>query len=241
MTTGSLSPRDRLIVALDVADIDHARALADTLNGHVGVFKIGLELAMAGGIDFARTLANDGHAIFLDMKLLDIGNTVTKAVANAAAAGFSFLTVHAYPQAMRAAVAGIGESDLRLLGVTVLTSMDQDDLLKAGYRQTPRDLVIERAKNAVSAGMPGIVCAPQEITAVREAIGQDLILVTPGIRPAMADIGDQKRVATPGNAIADGADYIVVGRPITQSNDPAAAADAIVAEIADTLEKGEEN
>lgn len=239
MTANTLAARDRLVVGLDVATVAEAQALAKALDGHVGVFKVGLELVMAGGIDFARSLASEGHKVFLDVKLLDIGNTVTKAVANAARAGFTFLTVHAYPQAMRAAVAGVGDSDLKLLGVTVLTSMDQEDLLNTGYRQTPRDLVIARARDAVAAGMPGIVCAPQELTAVREAVGHDLILVTPGIRPATADIGDQKRVATPATAIRDGADYLVVARPIVQASDPVAAADAIVAQIAEALEQRE--
>lgn len=239
MTANTLTARDRLVVGLDVATVAEAQALAKALDGHVGVFKVGLELVMAGGIDFARSLASQGHKVFLDVKLLDIGNTVTKAAANAARAGFTFLTVHAYPQAMRAAVAGVGDSDLKLLGVTVLTSMDQEDLLNAGYRQTPRDLVIARARDAVAAGMPGIVCAPQELTAVREAVGHDLILVTPGIRPATADIGDQKRVATPATAIRDGADYLVVARPIVQASDPVAAADAIVAQIAEALEQRE--
>ena len=239
MTANTLTARDRLVVGLDVATVAEAQALAKALDGHVGVFKVGLELVMAGGIDFARSLASEGHKVFLDVKLLDIGNTVTKAVANAARAGFTFLTVHAYPQAMRAAVAGVGDSDLKLLGVTVLTSMDQEDLLNTGYRQTPRDLVIARARDAVAAGMPGIVCAPQELTAVREAVGKDLILVTPGIRPATADIGDQKRVATPATAIRDGADYLVVARPIVQASDPVAAADAIVAQIAEALEQRE--
>jgi orotidine-5'-phosphate decarboxylase len=239
MRTTSLSARDRLIVGLDVASVDDARLLAVTLSGHVGVFKIGLELAMAGGIDFARSLAADGHSVFLDMKLLDISNTVTKAVSNAASAGFSFLTLHAYPQAMRAGIDGIGDSDLKLLGVTVLTSMDQEDLLNTGYRQTPRDLVITRAKDAVAAGIPGIVCSPQEITAVREAVGNDLLLVTPGIRPASAEAGDQKRVATPAAAIRDGADYLVVARPVIQARDAAAAADAIVEEIAAALDSKE--
>ena len=239
MSAKPLGARDRLIVALDVSSVDEARVLADSLTGHVGVFKIGLELAMAGGIDFARSLAADGHKVFLDLKLLDIGNTVTKAVRNAASEGFSFLTLHAYPQTLRAGVAGVGDSSLHLLGVTVLTSLDQEDLLQTGYRQTPRDLVIARAKDAVAAGMPGIVCSPQEITAVREAVGNELLLVTPGIRPNSAEVGDQKRVATPGSAIRDGADYLVIGRPITQNAAPADAADMIVAEISEALENRE--
>lgn len=231
-----IAARDRLIVALDVPDVATAKALAGSLTGHVGVFKIGLELAMNGGIGLARDLSADGHKVFLDLKLLDISNTVTKAVANAADQGFAFLTLHAYPAAMRAAVAGIGTSDLCLLGVTVLTSLNEADLAEAGYSDTPEALVLKRAHAAKAAGMGGIVCSPNEVAAVRGAIGQGLTIVTPGIRPAGSDTGDQKRIATPASAINAGADYLVVGRPITQSDDPVHAADAIVDEIAAALE-----
>ena len=227
-----LSARDRLIVALDVADCASAERLAGMLAGHVGVFKIGLELAMSGGIDLARELAGDGHKVFLDLKLLDISNTVTKAVENAAGQGFAFLTIHAYPAAMRAAVAGLGNSDLCLLGVTVLTSLNAADLVEAGYSDSPEALVEKRAQAARETGMGGIVCSPQEVAAVRARVGDGLRIVTPGVRPAGSDTGDQKRIATPASAIGSGADYLVVGRPITQSADPIEAADAIVAEIA---------
>ena len=231
----SLSARDRLIVALDVPDTATAERLAGSLTGHVGVFKIGLELAMSGGIDLARDLAADGHNVFLDLKLLDISNTVTKAVENAANQGFAFLTVHAYPAAMRAAVAGLGDSKLCLLGVTVLTSLNTADLAEAGYVDAPEALVINRAKSAAATGMGGIVCSPKEVKAVRAQTGTSLTIVTPGVRPAGSDTGDQKRVATPASAIKSGADYLVVGRPITQSRDPATAAAEIVTEIATAL------
>ena len=231
----SLSARDRLIVALDVPDTATAERLAGSLTGHVGVFKIGLELAMSGGIDLARDLAADGHNVFLDLKLLDISNTVTKAVENAANQGFAFLTVHAYPAAMRAAVAGLGDSKLCLLGVTVLTSLNTADLAEAGYVDAPEALVINRAKSAAATGMGGIVCSPKEVAAVRAQTGTSLTIVTPGVRPAGSDSGDQKRVATPASAIKAGADYLVVGRPITQSRDPKTAAAEIVTEIATAL------
>ncbi len=231
MTRATPEPRDRLIVALDTPDTAEAERLAGALAGHVGVFKVGLELAMAGGIGFARELASDGHAVFLDLKLLDIDNTVAKAVSNAADQGFAFLTIHAYPSAMRAAVDGLKGRDLCLLGVTVLTSLDADDLREAGYAATPEDLVLSRAQAAKAAGMGGIVCSPQEVAAVRAAVGESLAIVTPGVRPAGSATGDQKRIATPGEAIRAGADYLVVGRPITRDDDPAAAAGRIVAEI----------
>lgn len=233
--TATLTPRDRLIVALDVADTGSAERLAQTLEGQVGVFKIGLELAMNGGIGLARDLAADGHKVFLDLKLLDISNTVTKAVENAADQGYAFLTVHAYPAAMRAAVAGLGSSSLCLLGVTVLTSLNTADLAEAGYVDAPEALVLNRAKAAKAAHMGGIVCSPREVAAVRQAVGNALTIVTPGVRPAGSESGDQKRVATPASAIRAGADYLVVGRPITQSLDPASAAAEIVTEIATAL------
>ncbi|MFN0265150.1 orotidine-5'-phosphate decarboxylase [Tepidamorphus sp. 3E244] len=231
MAKPSLSARDRLIVALDVPDTRAAETLARSLDGHVGVFKLGLELAMNGGIDLARDLAADGKPVFLDLKLLDISNTVTKAVENAAGQGFAFLTIHAYPAAMRAAVAGIGDSALCLLGVTVLTSLNAEDLAEAGYSASPDELVLSRAQSAASTGMGGIVCSPMEVAAVR-AKCPDLNIVTPGVRPAGSDTGDQKRIATPASAIKSGSDYLVVGRPITQAGNPAEAADTIVDEIA---------
>ncbi len=202
------------------------------LGGSVGVYKIGLELMLGGGIDLARHLAAEGRQVFLDAKLLDIDNTVAKAVENAVDLGVSFLTVHAYPKAMRAAVAARGDAPLKLLAVTVLTSMSDDDLAEAGYAGDVRDRVIARARDAKAAGMDGVVASADEASAIREAVGEDFIIVTPGIRPAGAAIGDQKRVVTPADAIAAGADYLVVGRPITEAADPQTAADAIIAEIA---------
>jgi orotidine-5'-phosphate decarboxylase len=170
--------------------------------------------------------------VFLDVKLLDIDNTVAGAVKSIAAMGMTFVTIHAYPQAMRAAVAARGSSPLKLLGVTVLTSMDQSDIAGAGYAGSVADLVAKRAVDAHAAGMNGIVASPSEVKAVRALVGPEMALVIPGIRPSGSAAGDQKRIATPGDAIRDGADYLVVGRPVTRDSDPKAVADAIVAEIA---------
>jgi orotidine-5'-phosphate decarboxylase len=229
------SPRERLIVALDVPSVPEAQAMVARLGDSVAFYKVGLQLAFAGGIDFARELARSGKRVFLDVKLLDIDNTVEGAVRNIAAMGMTFATIHAYPNAMRAAVAARGSSALRLLGVTVLTSMDDGDLHAAGYTGTAADLVLRRARDAKAAGMDGIVASPAEAAAVRAAIGPGMAIVTPGIRPAGGDAGDQKRVATPAAAIGAGADYLVIGRPITTAPDPKAAAEAIGAEIAQAL------
>jgi orotidine-5'-phosphate decarboxylase len=223
-------PRDRLIVALDIPTVPEAEAMIARLGDSVGVYKIGLELILGGGVALAERLAGEGSSVFIDAKLLDIDNTVAKAVANAARIGVSFLTVHAYPKAMRAAVAARGDAPLALLGVTVVTSMDDKDLTAAGYAGTVKDRVLARAADARAAGMDGIVASPHELAAVRAANG--LILVSPGIRPAGAAMGDQKRAATPAEAIRAGADYLVVGRPIIEAADPRAAAETIVAEIA---------
>jgi orotidine-5'-phosphate decarboxylase len=185
----------------------------------------------AGGLEFARELARDGKKIFLDMKLLDIDNTVASAVENIARMGMTMLTLHAYPKAMRAAVEAARGSGLCLLGVTVLTSMDEQDLIEAGYDYNPHALVLRRAEQARRAGMGGIVCSAEEAQAVRKIVGPELAVVTPGIRPAGADKGDQKRVMTPAEAIRAGASHLVVARPIVQAPDPLAAARAILAEI----------
>ena len=165
------------------------------------------------------------------MKLLDIDNTVAKGVENIARMGMSMLTLHAYPKAMRAAVDAASGSGLCLLGVTVLTSMDEQDLIDAGYEYDPHTLVLRRAEQALAAGMGGIVCAASEASAVRKIVGPDLAVVTPGIRPVGADQGDQKRVVTPADAIRNGASHLVVGRPIVQAADPRAAAQSILAEM----------
>lgn len=226
-----LSARDRMIVALDVATVVEAKSIIAALGDTASFYKIGYQLAFAGGLDLARALAEEGRSVFLDMKLLDIDNTVAKAVENVAKMGVSMLTLHAYPKAMRAAVSAARGSPLTLLGVTVLTSMDADDLKDAGYADTPRELVLRRAVQARDAGMGGIVCSAEEATAVRAILGPDLAVVTPGIRPAGADKGDQKRVMTPGEAIRAGASHLVVGRPITGAKDMAVAARAITDEI----------
>src|SRR6516162_577301 len=195
------------------------------LGETVSFYKIGYQLAFAGGIDFARVLASAGKRVFLDLKLHDIGNTVARL-------GASFLTVHAYPQTMHAAVDARKGSPLRLLAVTVLTSYYDADLAAAGYDFTVSELVGERAAQARDVGIDGLVCSGEEAALLRPIIGADMVLVTPGIRPAGAAAGDQKRIMTPAAAIAAGADHLVVGRPILAAPDPKAAAGAIIAEIA---------
>ena len=223
--------KDRLIVALDVPDVARATALVETLADTAGIFKIGYQLAFAGGLELARELAADGRKIFLDMKLLDIDNTVAKGVESIARTGVAMLTLHAYPKAMRAAVEAARGSQLCLLGVTVLTSMDEADMIEAGYECAPDTLVTRRAAQARAAGMGGIVCSPAEASAVRDILGPEMALVTPGIRPAGADKGDQKRAATPAYALSAGASHLVVGRPIVSAPDPKAAAELIIEEM----------
>jgi orotidine-5'-phosphate decarboxylase len=226
-----IPPRDRLIVALDVPTVRDAEAMVARLGDSVTFFKVGLQLVYAGGVDLARRLAGEGKQVFLDGKLLDIDNTVEGAVQSIVPLGVTFLTIHAYPKAMRAAVNARGTAPLRLLGVTALTSMDDADLRDAGFAFSAADLVADRAADAKALGMDGIVASPAEAAAVRRIVGPDMAIVTPGIRPAGTGSGDQKRIATPQSAIAAGADYLVVGRPVTTAADPRAAADAIVAEI----------
>jgi len=226
-----MTPRDRLIVGLDIPTVAEAEAMVRTLGDSVSFYKIGYQLAFAGGLELARDLARDGHHVFLDMKLLDIDNTVAKGVENIVKMGVSMLTLHAYPKAMRAAVEAAKGSDLCLLAVTVLTSMDESDLTDAGYEYDPHTLVLRRAEQAHAAGMGGIVCSAEEAAAVRKIVGPDIAVVTPGIRPAGADAGDQKRVMTPSDAIRSGASHLVVGRPIVKAPDPKAAAEAILAEM----------
>jgi len=223
--------RERLIVGLDVPTVREAETIVDTLGDDILFYKIGYQLAFAGGLEFARDLAQDGKKIFLDMKLLDIDNTVASGVENIARMGMSMLTLHAYPKAMRAAVEAAKGSGLCLLGVTVLTSMDEQDLTDAGYEYDPHTLVLRRAEQARAAGMGGIVCSAEEAKAVRSIIGPDMALVTPGIRPAGSDKGDQKRVMTPADALKAGSSHLVVARPIVKAPDPKAAARAILAEM----------
>ncbi|WP_420407651.1 orotidine-5'-phosphate decarboxylase [Hoeflea sp.] len=221
----------RLIVGLDVPTIAEAETRVEQIGDEAVFFKIGYQLAFAGGLSLARDLKASGRKVFLDMKLLDIDNTVAKGVESILAMGVDMLTLHAYPKAMRAAVEAARGSDLCLLGVTVLTSMDAADLQEAGYACSPDELVLRRAEQARSCGMGGIVCAATEAAAVRRVVGPGMAVVTPGIRPAGADHGDQKRVMTPADALSAGASHLVVARPIVAAEDPAAAARKIRMEM----------
>lgn len=226
-----MTVRERLIVGLDVPTIKEAESIVDAIGDDVVFYKVGYQLVFAGGLDFARELAESGKKIFLDMKLLDIDNTVASGVENIARMGMSMLTLHAYPKAMRAAVAAAQGSGLTLLGVTVLTSMDDADLNEAGYAGDAKSLVLKRAEQAKHAGMGGIVCSAEESAVVRNIVGPDMAVVTPGIRPTGSEAGDQKRVVTPFEAIKAGSSHLVVGRPIIRASDPKAAARAILDEM----------
>jgi orotidine-5'-phosphate decarboxylase len=230
-----MNARDRLIVGLDIPTVAQAESMVSTLGETVSFYKIGYQLAFAGGLELARDLVKDGKQVFLDMKLLDIDNTVANGVENIARMGVTMLTLHAYPKAMRAAVQAARGSDLCLLAVTVLTSMDETDLVEAGYDHDPRSLVLRRAEQALAAGMGGIVCSAEESAAVRNIVGSGMAVVTPGIRPAGSEAGDQKRVMTPADAIRAGSSHLVVGRPIVKAADPKAAAEAILAEMQPVL------
>jgi len=227
----TLDARERLIVALDLPSVKAAENMVAKLGETVGFYKIGYQLAFAGGLALAERLAGAGKQVFLDLKLHDIGNTVAKGVESVAKIGATFLTVHAYPQTMKAAVEGKQGSKLRVLAVTVLTSYDDADLAAAGYDMSVSELAVARAAQARDTGVDGLVCSAEEVANLRCIVGAGLALVTPGIRPAGSASGDQKRIMTPGKAIAAGADYLVVGRPIVEARDPKAAADAIIAEI----------
>ncbi len=228
-------PRDRLIIALDLPSVEEARAMVGRIGDAGAFYKIGYQLAYAGGLPFAEELIRDGKKVFLDLKLHDIGNTVEEGVRSVARLGASLLTVHAYPQTMRAALKGKAGSSLAILAVTVLTSYDDVDLADAGYDLTPAELVARRAAQARDIGIDGIVCAPTEASAVRALVGTDRLIVTPGVRPAGTDAGDQKRVMTPADAIRCGATHLVVGRPITAAGDPRQATLAIAEEMAAAL------
>ena len=225
-------PRDALIVALDVPTPDAAMALVEQLGDSVGFYKIGLELAYGGGLVLAERLVGAGKRVFLDLKLHDIPATVERATAQVARLGATFLTVHAFPQTMAAAKRGVGDAPLLVLGVTVLTSYDDADLAEAGYAHGVRDLVARRADQAEAAGIGGLVLSAEEVGAMRARVAPTFQLVTPGIRPAGAATGDQKRVVTPAAALGAGANYLVVGRPITQDADPRHAAEAIIQDMA---------
>lgn len=219
-----------IIVALDVEDAAQARTLIERLGSAVDFYKVGMELYAAEGMPFVRELAGAGKQVFLDLKLYDIPETVKRATAQVAKTGARFLTVHGSNAVMRAAVEGRGASSLKLLAVTVLTSFDQQDLAELGYPSSIPDLVALRVKNAMASGIDGIVCSAKEVAAVRELAGPKAILVTPGVRSPSAAVGDQKRVATPREAVAAGADYLVIGREITRAADPKAEAERIRSE-----------
>ncbi len=233
------SGRQRLILALDVPSVADGRALLERLAGRVGMVKVGLELFTAEGPDAVRAVRDLGHEVFLDLKLHDIPNTVAGAVRSARGLGARMLTVHAAGGAeMLRRAAGEAGSDLMILGVTVLTSLGPEDLEPASILGPPAEAVRRRALLATSCGCGGVVCSAREAAEVRAAVGPDVKLVVPGIRPAGGDLGDQKRAATPADAIRDGADWLVVGRPISAAPDPAAAADAIADEIGTALAAG---
>ncbi|HUN97004.1 MAG TPA: orotidine-5'-phosphate decarboxylase [Bradyrhizobium sp.] len=234
MPPATIPSRDRLIVALDVPDVASADRVIERLGDSVTFYKIGYQLGFAGGLPLARRLAKAGKKVFIDLKLHDIGNTVARGVESVASLGGTFLTVHAYPQTMKAAVEARAGSNLKILAVTVLTSYDDADLQAAGYRFGVAELVETRARQAEALGIDGLVCSPEEAANLRKIVNPQMKLVTPGIRPAGSAVGDQKRIMTPARAIAAGADYLVVGRPVMEAADPRAAADAIQAEIART-------
>lgn len=228
--------REKLIVALDYWDINDAVRLVDTLGDAVSFYKVGLGLQLGGGEGLAKSLIAQGKRVFLDYKYHDIEETVRTAVRRAAAFGADFLTIHHSTRGiLRAAVEGRGDSPLKLLCVTVLTTIDADDLKEMGFQCGVEELVLARAKQALAAGIDGVIASAREAAAIRRATGGKLLIATPGIRPQNGATDEQKRVATPGRAIRDGVDYLVVGRPITKAPDPRAAARAIIAEMAAAL------
>ena len=230
------SAKDRLAVAIDVTGVDAARRLLDLVYDEVGVIKIGHQLAYSGGFALIEELSSAGKPVFADLKLLDIDNTVAHGVESVAASGAAYLTIHAYPNTMRAAAKALGPAAaMMLLGVTVLTSMDDADLLETGYSATAHKLVLKRGQQAKDAGIGGLICSAKETNSLRNALGPNMRLITPGIRFTGDSAGDQKRVVTPQRAIADGADVLVIGRSITAASDPSAAARRAVDEIAQGL------
>jgi orotidine-5'-phosphate decarboxylase len=216
-----MKEQNPIIVALDVESAAQARALVERIGDPVGFYKVGMELYAAAGMEFVKELIAAGKQVFLDMKFYDIGETVKRAVAQVADAGVSLLTVHGSVAVMKAAMEGKGGSPLRLLAVTVLTSYDQQDLADLGYPCSVEDLVTLRVRKAMEAGVDGLVLSPLEVGKVRAEVGDRPILVTPGVRSAGAAKGDQKRVATPAEAVQAGATYLVIGREVTRASDPA--------------------
>ncbi|MGC3973911.1 MAG: orotidine-5'-phosphate decarboxylase [Nitrospira sp.] len=226
-----IDARDRLIVALDVPSAAEAQALVDRLGDQVRFVKVGLELYTVAGPDMVRTLVDRGKRVFLDLKFLDIEETVRRATARVAAMGATFLTIHANRKALAAAVQGRGQSNLKLLAVTVLTNFDGDDLREMGIQRSVRDLVTARAMLAAETGCDGVVASGEEPAAIRAKVGPHVLIVTPGVRPAGNATDDHARPTTPTQTIAAGADYLVIGRPIRDSPDPPAATAAILKEM----------
>jgi orotidine-5'-phosphate decarboxylase len=235
MTAASphVAPLGRVIVALDLPSVTVAEKLVWQLGDSVVFYKIGYQLGYAGGLSFGKDLIKSGKKVFFDLKLHDIGNTVNKGVESIVNSGATFLTVHAYPQTMKAALDAARGSKLKILAVTILTSYNDADVTEAGYTGSARDQVKAKSEQACALGIDGIVCSAEESEMLRPIVGPTRLLVTPGIRPAGADGGDQKRIMTPAAAIQARSDYLVVGRPITAAADPKAAADAIVGEVAE--------
>lgn len=227
--------REKLIVALDYWNIEDARKLVRDLDDEVSFYKVGLGLQLVGGNEFARELIAEGKRVFLDYKYYDIAETVQRAVAQAAELKITFLTVHGVASIMKAAVAGRGNSDMKILGVTVLTSMDAEDIKEMGFECGVEDLVVARAKRALEVGVDGVVASALEVAELRKQTSNKLMIVSPGIRPSGGVRHDQKRVATPFEAVRAGADYLVLGRPIYAADNPKAAAQAIIQEMADAL------
>lgn len=222
----------RLYVALDLPSVEAATDMVGRLGEAVVSYKIGLQLLPIGGVELGQKLKAQGKNVFYDFKLHDIGATVEKSTRSIAGLGADLLTVHARPDVMVSAVEGRGESDLKLLGVTVLTSLDKDALETIGYHQSAEELVMRRVEQALEAGMDGVVSSPLEAAQIRAAVPDDFLVVTPGVRMADGDKGDQKRVATPRQAFENGASHIVVGRPITAAADPQQAAVSIIETLA---------
>ena len=220
-----------IIIALDVETASEAHAIVNALGDSVDFYKVGLELYASAGMEFVRSLLKQNKRVFLDLKLHDIGETVRRAVVQIAKVGVTFLTVHATPTVMKAAVAGRGGSALQLLAVTVLTDVSESDLAAMGVSGTVRDTVLARARSAKECGVDGIVSSALEVSAIRELVGPGIVLVTPGVRSAGADKGDQKRVATPSEAMRAGSTYLVIGRQVTRAADPRAEVQRILQEI----------
>jgi orotidine-5'-phosphate decarboxylase len=240
-TAVSVNARERLIFALDVASVEEARDLVRKLQGSVSFFKIGMELYVSSGPALIAEFKAQGKKVFLDLKFFDVPETVNRAVRRVAATGATFLTIHGETKIIQAAVEGRGDSDLKLLAVTALTSLDNNDLREMGFSGTVEDMVLNRAKTALERGCDGVIASPQEAGRVHELVSRsnkkNFLIVTPGVRPEGDASNDHKRLATPASAIEGGADYLVVGRPIRDAADPAKKAESIIAEMQQAFDR----